>query len=147
MRKLSVFLLLPVFLSLVGTAGPRTPESDRAALAALEKTWLEARNAAALAPILASDFVHPVASGDFLTRQQILYWLAHHPPPPDLHRKLDGMTIRLYGDTGIITGTVVTSDSDGELRRSVFTDVFVFRSGRWQAVNAQENAVVGKPPG
>src|SRR5207249_12187472 len=29
--------------------------------------------------------------------------------------------------------------------RTVFTDVFVRRKGRWQAVNAQENAVPPKP--
>ncbi|HSS50593.1 MAG TPA: DUF4440 domain-containing protein [Thermoanaerobaculia bacterium] len=148
MKRFSVLLLLPVFLSLMGAAGPRTPESDRAALISLEQTWLSARDAAALAPILAPDFVHPVPSGDFLTRQQHLDWLAHHPPPLDLHRKLYGTTVRLYGDVGVVTGTVVTSSPDGAtVRRSVFTDVFVFRDGRWQAVNAQENAVEGKPAG
>jgi hypothetical protein len=27
----------------------------------------------------------------------------------------------------------------------MFTDVFVFRDGRWQAVNAQENAIRPQP--
>jgi hypothetical protein len=30
---------------------------------------------------------------------------------------------------------------DEEVDRTVFTDVFVWRDGRWQAVNAQENTV------
>ncbi|MFY9820578.1 MAG: nuclear transport factor 2 family protein [Thermoanaerobaculia bacterium] len=145
--KLCGILLLLLSPALLGAAGGRTPESDRAALMALEKAWLDARDPAVLAPILAADFVHPVPSGDFLTRQQHLDWLAHHPPPADLQRKLDGMTVRFYGDTGIVTGTVVTSGPAGvEVRRSVFTDVFVFRDGRWQAVNAQENVVEGRPP-
>lgn len=27
---------------------------------------------------------------------------------------------------------------DGKLRKTIFTDVFAYRAGRWQAVNAQE---------
>jgi hypothetical protein len=146
--KLRGILLLLLSLALLGAAGRRTPENDRIALMTLEKTWLDARDPATLAPILAVDFLHPVPTGDFLTRQQHLDWLGRHPPPANLQRRLDGMTVRLYGDTGIVTGTVVISGPGGaEVRRSVFTDVFVFRDGRWQAVNAQENVVEGKPPG
>jgi hypothetical protein len=48
----------------------------------------------------------------------------------------------LYGDVGIANGTVVGTDERGhETSRGVFTDVFVYRDGRWKAVNAQENAV------
>jgi hypothetical protein len=144
--KLRGILLLMLSLALFGAAGGRTPETDRAALVALEQTWLDAREPSTLEPILAVDFVHPVPTGDFLTRQQHLDWLAHHPPPANLQRKFDGMTVRLYGDAGIVTGTVVISGPGGaQVARSVFTDVFVFRDGRWQAVNAQENAVGGKP--
>jgi hypothetical protein len=32
-----------------------------------------------------------------------------------------------------------------DIERTVFTDVFVYRSGHWQAINAQE-APVRKPP-
>jgi hypothetical protein len=40
---------------------------------------------------------------------------------------------------------VAASDGGGkELDRSVFTDVFAYREGRWQAVNAQENRVEGR---
>jgi len=131
-----------------GSAGHRTPDSDQAALMLLEQTWLDAREPSKLEPILAVDFVHPVPTGDFLTRQQHLDWLAHHPPPTNLQRKFKGMIVRLYGDAAIVTGTVVISGPDGaEVRRNVFTDVFVFRDGRWQAVNAQENVVEGKPAG
>jgi hypothetical protein len=59
------------------------------------------------------------------------------------------MRVRVYGDVGIVNGVVVTTDEKGpsrtggdeEVNRTVFTDVFVWRDGRWQAVNAQENAV------
>jgi hypothetical protein len=43
---------------------------------------------------------------------------------------------------GIVNGTVITSDGHGkEVDRTVFTDVFAYHDGRWQAVNAQENRV------
>ncbi len=48
------------------------------------------------------------------------------------------MRVRIYGDVGIVNGTVVSGT-----QRTAFTDVFAFRDGRWQAVNAQENAIGG----
>jgi predicted GNAT superfamily acetyltransferase len=48
--------------------------------------------------------------------------------------------VRVYGDCGIVNGIVVASDEHGQdLDRTIFTDVFAYREGRWQAVNAQEN--------
>ena len=52
-------------------------------------------------------------------------------------------------NVGIVNGIVLTTDEQGpsrtganpEVERSIFTDVFVRRNGRWEAVNAQENAV------
>ena len=54
------------------------------------------------------------------------------------------MRVRVYGDVGIVTGIVLTTDEqDHEVERTIFTDVFVRRNAGWEAVNAQEN-VVGK---
>jgi hypothetical protein len=33
---------------------------------------------------------------------------------------------------------VVTTASDGTIKKTLFTDVFVSRNGTWQGVNAQE---------
>ena len=53
------------------------------------------------------------------------------------------LNVRVLGDAAIATGIVVTTDTTGTtLDRAVFTDVFVHRDGRWQAVNAQETLVV-----
>jgi len=41
----------------------------------------------------------------------------------------------------VVNGSVIAADGSGkELERTMFTDVFVLRNGRWQAVNGQENA-------
>jgi hypothetical protein len=42
---------------------------------------------------------------------------------------------------GIVTGIVVTSYNGKDFGRTVFTDIFVYRSGRWQAIHAQETQV------
>ncbi|HEU4586465.1 MAG TPA: hypothetical protein VFR95_11990 [Gemmatimonadaceae bacterium] len=51
------------------------------------------------------------------------------------------MRVRFYGTTAIVTGTVIRSRGGSEVGRNVFTDVFVKRDGRWQAVSAEESAV------
>ena len=121
----------------------RTPEQDRAALVALENEWLaNEHNAAVLERILASDFVHPLPTGDFVTKSQHIEFSAAHAPPANQKRRFDQMQVRVYGDVGIVNGVVVaTEDTDKKVNRTIFTDVFVWRDGRWQAVNAQENAV------
>ena len=92
--------------------------------------------------ILASDFVHPLPTGDFVTKAQHIAFSSAHPPPANLKQHFDQLRVRVYGDVGIVNGVVVTTDEkDHEVDRTVFTDVFGWRDGRWQAVNAQENAV------
>jgi hypothetical protein len=50
------------------------------------------------------------------------------------------MKVRIYGNTAIVTGTDTEKseyhgkDSSGKY---LWTDVFVFRNGRWQAVSSQ----------
>ena len=124
------------------SSSPRTEEAHRKALIFLEHQWLAAQDAATLERILASDFVHPVPSGDFLTKAQHIDWVTKHPRPANLRFDFDRLDVRIYGNTGIANGSVVTKDSDGkEIARNVFTDVFVYHDGRWQAVNGQETDV------
>jgi predicted GNAT superfamily acetyltransferase len=131
-------------LPLAGAAAPqRTAEKDRQALVELENEWLsKEHDAAALEQILAPDFVHPVVTGDFLTKAQHIYYSTKYLPPANLKHRFENLSVRLYGDVGVVNGVVVASDERGqEVDRTIFTDVFVYRDGRWQAVNAQENRV------
>ena len=120
----------------------RSAEHDRQALIDLENVWLTADDAQTLDRILAPDFVHPVPTGDFLTKAQHIEWFTKHPRPTNLEPRFERLDIRLYGDVGIANGMVVTSDENGkEIGRNVFTDVFSYRNGRWQAINGQETDV------
>jgi len=126
----------------------RTSNHDRDALVALENDWLKnEHNAAELEHILAADFLHPVVTGDVLTKAQHIQFSSTHLPAPDLTKHFEDLQVRVYGDVGIVNGLVVTNNKEGDtVGKTVFTDVFIYRDGRWQAINAQENAVQSSPP-
>ena len=93
-----------------------------------------------LGGLLAVSAVHPQSpSPDNRDRAALIAleneWLAN------LHNPACSK-VRVYGDVGFVNGVVLTTDERGrEAERTSFTDVFVRRNGRWEAVNAQENAV------
>jgi hypothetical protein len=154
MNLISIVGLLTISLSIGsvkvgGVISQRMAAQDKEALIELENTWLKGEHdAAVLQRVLAPDFVHPVVTGDFLTKSQHIYYSTRRLPPPNLKQRFDQMNVRVYGDVGIVNGIVVTSDENGkQLDRTIFTDVFAWREGRWQALNAQENKVEQlKPP-
>jgi hypothetical protein len=121
----------------------RTSNRDRDALVALENEWLKnEHNGAELEHILASDFLHSVVTGDLLTKAQHIQFSSKHLPPSDLTNHFEGLQVRVYGDVRVVNGLVVRTNKGGNtVDKTVFTDVFVYRDGRWQAVNAQENVV------
>jgi hypothetical protein len=124
----------------------RTTELDRQALIALENDWLaHLRDSAALERILASDFVHAVEPGEFLTKEQHISWNAKHPLPPNHKARFEKLQVQLYGDVGIASGIVASSEGAEHVARTLFTDVFAFRNGRWQAVHAQETSLPSTP--
>jgi uncharacterized protein DUF4440 len=135
-------MLLPSQIVAEGSRNQRSTQRDQQTLIELENEWLNAYDAATLDRILAADFVHPVSTGDFLTKAQHIEWVTRHPRPANLRARFERIDIRLYGDMGIANGSVVTSDESGkEISKNVFTDVFVYRNGRWQAINGQETEV------
>jgi len=114
---------------------------DKEAIRALEQQWLNARDAATLQRILAADFVHPIAGGTLLTRSRHIAWVVAHPRPIDVKARFESLRVRLYGATAIANGIVVARAPGRPPARTIFTDVFVYRDRRWQAVNAQENMI------
>jgi Domain of unknown function (DUF4440) len=142
-HPLRLKILLPFLLLVPAFAqSARDPAKDRQAIIELEQEWLHAHDAVTLDRILASDFVHVIPVDHFLDKQEHIDWVVKHPQPKDRHTKFDKLNVRLYGDMGIVNGSVIATDESGkELDHTMFTDVFIFRDGRWQAVNAQENVV------
>jgi hypothetical protein len=60
--------------------------------------------------ILGSDFVHVVSADHFLTKQEHIDWVVQHPQPKNLRTRFGKRNVRLYGDVGIVNGSVISTD-------------------------------------
>ncbi|HEY2782546.1 MAG TPA: nuclear transport factor 2 family protein [Steroidobacteraceae bacterium] len=114
-----------------------SPAAAQAQVLQLEEKWLASEtDPEALESILADDFIHVLKSGFISKQDHIAYWRAH--PVRDAAKKsFDDLRVRIFGNVGIATGIVV-HEAAGKIRKTAFTDVFAYREGKWQAVNAQE---------
>ena len=117
---------------------PVSPEKAKQELLDLENHWLQVEDDPdALESILAPDFLHVVGVG-IITKDEQLNFMRKHPAPRSKQAKhFDDMHVRVYGTVGIVNGVVVASEGE-TTRRTLFTDVFAYRDGKWQAVSAQE---------
>jgi len=114
-----------------------TPEAEQAVIQ-LEHRWLaNENNPAVLESILADDFVHVLPEGMISKREHIDYVKTHPDAFPGTH-KFERLDVRVYGNVAIANGIVLAVPPGGAPHRTLFTDVFALRQGRWQAVNAQE---------
>jgi hypothetical protein len=107
----------------------------------LEQRWLQGEDdPATQEQILADDFVHVLPSGMISKKDQIDFVRSRKRSADELRRHFEQLRIRIYGTVGVVNGMVVATDKSGAaVRKTIFTDVFAYRDGTWQAVNAQEN--------
>lgn len=120
----------------------RSVAADSAAIVEIEHEWIATRDSTTLDRILAGDFQHPVAAGVILSKTQHIAWAVAHPFGSGPRATFASLTVRVFGDAALATGFVCIPDSTGaEVGRNVFSDMFVRRANRWQAVSAQETAV------
>lgn len=140
---------VPAFGQLPGT------ERTAAAVMEVEHAWLAAlnrRDVTTLARILGREFIDSDFQGDAITRAQYLAYFARPVARParSVRQTFTDTKVRFVagGNVAIVTGVVITqqvgvsqgaksSSADG-VRHSRFTDVFVWRDARWQAVTGQE---------
>ena len=133
-----VFILLG-WTAATAAAAPavHSPADAQAQLLQLERKWLASETAPdVLESILADDFIHVLKSGFISKQAHIQYWRTH-PGDGGGKKSFDDLRVRVFGTVGIATGIVV-HESEGKIRKTAFTDVFAYRKGKWQAVNAQE---------
>ena len=118
---------------------PRTPETaQQQAVIDLEHRWLASEDdPSALEPILADDFIHVLPSG-LVTKAEQLQFMRQHPAPRGGERRFQDLRVRVYGTAAIANGIVTATSADGNVQKTIFTDVFAYRNGIWRAVNAQE---------
>jgi len=68
----------------------------------------------ALEDILAPDFLHVVPVG-IITEEEHIRFLREHPAPGQhTHKRFEDLHVRIYGDTGIVNGTVIETTDRGE---------------------------------
>lgn len=125
-----------------------------AAIMTVEHEWLAALNrhdVTTLGRILGREFIDSDFQGDAITRAQYLAYFARPVPrpAPRVQQRFEDTKVRFVagGDVAIVTGVVVTvpataskpgAAAHSETVHSRFTDVFVWRDARWQAVTGQE---------
>jgi len=139
-------LTLPVYLLLAANALVAQSKNDKQSveqiLTQIEHEWSEAdvhRDAAALDKILAEDWIGIDFEGTVLTKPQALKGIRSDSGSLE-STVLRDMTVRVYGNTAVVTGSDTEKgeyhgqDSSGKY---LWTDVFVRRKGRWQAVSSQ----------
>jgi len=136
-----IFLLASVVLPLACWAScPSDQAKDEAALVQLEQTWaktLEQRDGAAVGCILAVEFEDADPDGNLHDRAETLANIPHRRPG---NNKLSDLHPHVYGDFGYVRGLNTVVDPGGKvLARVRFTDIFVYRVGRWVAVAGQES--------
>jgi hypothetical protein len=123
---------------------PGSVEKSKQELLDLENHWLQVEDdPAALESILAPDFLHVVPAG-IITKDEQLNFMRRHPGHDQSSKHFENLHVRVYGNVGIVNGAVVATVKEGGekssegVRKTLFTDVFAYRDGKWQAVNAQE---------
>jgi len=98
---------------------------------------LKKKDDATLGCLLAEEFQDVDPQGNISDRATTLAKAADHRPT---HNELSELTPRVYGDFGYIRGLATATDAQGKIMARVrFTDVYVYRDGRWQAVAGQES--------
>ena len=119
---------------------PTGQAKDEGALFQAEQRWakaLEEKDPAALACILGAEFQDAGPDGQLTDRATTLAKAGDHKAP---QHQLTGMQARVYGDFGYIRGLATAVDEQGKVLVQVrFTDIYVYREGRWQAVAGHES--------
>ena len=127
---------------LPSTHGKSGKDSAEQTLIQMEQDWSQAdikKDAATLDRILAEDWIGIDFEGTILNKAQALQGIASGSGSLQ-STVLRDVKVRVYGNTAIVTGTDTEKgqfhgrDSSGKY---LWTDVFVHRNGRWQAVSSQ----------
>jgi hypothetical protein len=139
--KLAVLLLLLCPLSYAAPC-PAGQAKDGAVLEQMEQTWaqsLEKHDVEALGCILANEFEDVDPDGKLTNREAALSKAASRPAT---HHQLSELHAHVYGEAGYIRGLATAVNPQTKIETKVrFTDVYVYRDGRWQCVAGQESMV------
>jgi ketosteroid isomerase-like protein len=141
-QEFPVKYVLWILLCPLAVAGPcpTVQAKDANVLTQIEQTWaraLEQRDTSSLGCILAQEFEDAGPDGKLTNRATTLAKAAEHAA---VHHELSELRPHVNGDMGYIRGLATAMNSQGKLVANVrFTDVYVYRDGRWQCVAGHES--------
>ena len=145
MRKL-IGCLLVAGSSLAFAQAPKADASVEKTIIQIERDWTQAglkKDVAAMDKIIADDWVATDFLGKTVNKAQALADLKSGDSTTQ-SITLGDMKVRVFGNTAVVTGsdteksTYKSKDSSGKY---FWTDVFVNRNGKWQAVASQSTKV------
>src|SRR5215813_851569 len=138
-KTLSALLSLMFCLAAYAADCPKNQPKTKEALLEAEQRWADAlsrRDADTVGCILAAEFQEVDVDGSLLTRADNLTKIPNRKPGVN---HLSEMTSGLGTGMGYTRGLAELVDAEGKIKARVrFTDVFVYRDGRWQAILGQE---------
>lgn len=146
MKKLIVVLLVAGSSLAFGQAGKSDTASIEKSILQMERDWTEAglkNDFKTMDRIIADDWVAIDFAGKTITKAQAIADLKSGASK-NQSVELGEMKVRVFGNTAVVTGsdteksTYKGKDSSGKY---VWTDVFVNRNGRWQAVASQSTKI------
>jgi hypothetical protein len=154
MKRIVIMMLIAGTMSLaVGQTGTwRVAETHNKAdvemFTTMENQWAKADNSKdtlTLDRILADDWIYLGSSGT-MTKAQHLAEVKRGGGDLEFETLAD-IKVRVFGEIAVVTGSAYQKSSNKATDTSghyVWTDVFVKRAGRWQAVNSQDTLITRK---
>jgi ketosteroid isomerase-like protein len=109
----------------------------------LAQAWVD-RDRKAIDAVLADEWSVTDASGRILTKPEVMQESFGSTERRIDRMVVDDVKVRVYGETAVATGRTQATGSYRGTSASVvlrFTDVFVRRDGRWQAVASHASTV------
>lgn len=146
MRALIAASLLLTSSAILLGQSASAPAGEEGHLLALETAWNHAersKDARALDQLLAETLVYIDYDGTLLSKKEYLASTTKNDVDDELINN-DGMTVRVYGNAAVVTGTYRDKGlKKGKpfLRRGRFTDTWIYDKGAWQCVASQSTLI------
>jgi len=119
---------------------PKNQPRTEATLIEIEQNWAAAltrHEVDTVACMVADEFEEADVDGSLHTKKQMLDKIPHRNPGSN---RLTEMRAHIEGNFGFTRGLNEVVDGSGKVVARVrFTDIFVYREGRWQAMAAHES--------
>lgn len=141
MKTLILFLsLLALALPVFALDCPKNQPKTEAVLIEIEQNWAQAlsrKDADTVACMVSDEFEDTDVDGSLHTRAQTLEHIPNRKPGVN---HLSELRAHVEGNMGFTRGLATLVDASGKVVARVrFTDVFIYRDGRWQALVGQES--------